>query len=202
MSPSPRPISGPALHPALRRGLRELYAATRQLAAHWPALQARLGPGPEADALGGGVDSARRLLSELSELTPEYQLHGGPAAVGIGDRLAGARNGLGDRFLERNQALRVAVLDVQHVIVLLSYLGTVAGATEEEPVAVLCRRSERRLLRVRKAVVDAAVASGERPDQAIEPLDSSPAGRAAQRMAWAAGTVGEWVDQRLRRAPE
>jgi len=122
--------------------------------------------------------------------------------VGLGDRMAGARNGLGDRFLERNQALRVAVLDVQHVIVLLSYLAAVAGATEDEPVAVLCRRWERRLVRVRKAVVDAAVAIGERPDQAIEPLDSSPAGRAAQRMAWAAGTVGEWLDERLRRPPD
>ena len=195
------PAADPDLHPALRRGLRELYATTRQLAGHWSSLQSRVGPGLEAEALGGGAESARRLLDELSELTPEYRLHGGPAAVGLGERLAGARHGLGDRFLERNQALRLAVLDVQHVIVLLSYLGAVAGATEDEPVAVLCRRSERRLLGVRKSIVAAAVASGERPDEAIEPLDSSPAGRAAHRVAWAAGSVGEWVDARLRRPP-
>ncbi len=40
---------------------------------------------------------------------------------------------------------------------------------------------------------------GEDPDAAIEPLDSSKVGRAAHGAAYAAGTVGEWVDRRVAR---
>ena len=34
------------------------------------------------------------------------------------------------------------------------------------------------------------------PDAAIAPLDGSVAGRAAHRMAYTVGALGEWVDRR------
>jgi hypothetical protein len=49
------------------------------------------------------------------------------------------------------------------------------------------------------AVRRAANELGATPDSAIQPLDPSPAGRAAHRMAWAVGTVGEWTDRQVAR---
>ena len=85
-----------------------------QLASHWTRLGGRLGGAP-GDALAGGASAARELLRELAARTAAHGLHGFPAAQGVGGRLAGARNVAGDLLLERNQALRAAVLDVAHV---------------------------------------------------------------------------------------
>jgi hypothetical protein len=62
-----------------------------------------------------------------------------------------------------------------------------------------CRSWERRLRRQVSAVRRAAVELGNSPDAAIEPLDASPAGRAAHRVAWAVGSVGEWTDRQVAR---
>jgi hypothetical protein len=187
----------PSLHPAQNRGLRELYAAARQLAAHWQALADRLGGGPEVEELRAGVQAAQELLAELADLTAGYGLYGGPAAVSVGDRAAGLRNAVIDRTLERNQALRTAVLDVQHVTTLLAYLTEVARARGDEPLADACGRWERKLRRLESRVRKAAVAAGADPDAAVEPLDRTPLGRAGHKLAYAAGTVGEWVDRRI-----
>lgn len=186
-----------ALHPAQNRGLRELYAAARQLAAHWETLVERLAGAPEAEELRPGIEAARALLVELADLTPEYGLYGQPAAVSVGDRVAGLRNAVTDRTLERNQALRTAVLDLQHVTTLLGYLAEVARARGDEPLADACGRQERKLRRLEGRVRKAAIASGADPDAAIAPLDRSALGRAGQKLAYAAGTVGEWVDRRV-----
>jgi hypothetical protein len=187
----------PGLHPAQNRGLRELYSAVRQLAEHWTALADRLDGEPGTPELGAGADAARTLLVELADVTASYGLYGGPAAQGVGSRAAGLRTAVLDRTLERNQALRMAVLDVQHVTTLLGYLAEVGRARGDEALADACGRWERRLRRLEGRVRKAAIASGADPDAAVQPLDQAPLGRAGHKLAYAAGTVGEWVDRRV-----
>jgi hypothetical protein len=186
----------PGLHPAQNRGLRELYASARQLADHWGTLADRLGAGEGVDDLRAGAGAADELVLELADLTAGYGLYGFPAAQGVGARVAGLRNVLGDRALERNQALRMAVLDVQHVVTLCGYLAAVGEARGDEPTAEFCGRWERKLKRLEGRVRKAAVAVGQDPDAAIEPLDHGPVGRAGHRLAHLGGTLGEWVDRR------
>jgi hypothetical protein len=193
----------PGLHPAQNRALRELYAGTRQLADHWESLAARLGAGDGVADLRDGAEAARTLLGELSDLTAGYGLYGFPAAQGVGARVAGLRNVVADRTLERNQALRMAVLDIQHVVTLAGYLAALGEARGDEPMAEFCGRWERKLKRLEGRARKAAVAAGQDPDAAIEPLDHGPLGRAGHRLAHLGGTVGEWVDRRAatRRRP-
>ena len=170
----------PGLHPAQNRALRELYAFARQLVAHWTRLAQRLGPGPDSTALEAGAQVARTLLLELADLTSGYGLHGFPAAQGVGARIAGVRNVVADRALERNQA----------------YLAALGEARGDERMRDFCARWERRLRRHESAVRRAAVATAQDPDRAIEPVDSTPVGRAGRGLANAVGTFGEWFDRR------
>src|SRR5436190_24029498 len=110
------------LHPAENRGYRELYAYARNLASHWPQLADRLAGSSAEKPLRDGAEAGSALLAELEQTTPEYGLYGKPAAEGVGDGLAKTRRGIRDRFLERNQALRLAVADIQHLVTLLGYL--------------------------------------------------------------------------------
>ena len=178
------------LHPAENRGYRELYVFTRQLAEHWEALA----PAFAGADLEKGARSARELLDELEPLTAARGLHGRPAAQGVGRSLAGGGR-VRDRFLERNQALRLAVEEVQHVVTLLTYLGSVAAQREDEELAEFCARWVRKLKRTENAARKAAASLGENPDAAIEPLDTSTLGKAAHSVGYAMGTVGEWVDR-------
>jgi hypothetical protein len=186
----------PGLHPAQNRALRECYAFTRQLAEHWRALGGRLGPGPPAEALDTGADVARKLLVELEDRTAAYGLSGRPAAHGVGASLAGVRSAVADRALERNQAARLAVLDGQHVATLLAYLATLARANHDAALAEWCDAWERRLSVEVDAVRRAAIATGEDPERAIAPADTSPLGRAGVATATAVGAFGEWFDRR------
>jgi hypothetical protein len=181
----------PALHPAQNRGLRELVATTRHLADHWASLSSRL-PGPFAD----GVEAARKLIAGVRPLMEARGLFAGTAAQSVGKSLAGSRRLVGDRFLERNQALRTAILDVQHVVTLLGYQAALADTRGDEELARELRVHERALLSVERAARRAAASLGADPDAAIERLDAGPAGRAAHGVANAVGTVGEWVDRR------
>jgi hypothetical protein len=186
----------PGLHPAQNRGLRELYAAARQLSRHWSTLAERLGAGDGVAELRAGAQAAEELGGELAELTAGYGLYGFPAAEGMGARLAGVRNTLADRALERNQALRMAVLDIQHVVTLCAYLAELGRASGDEKMVEFCGRWERKLKRLESRVRKAAVAEGTDPDAAIVPLDDGAIGRAGHRVASAAGTLGEWFDRR------
>jgi hypothetical protein len=188
--------STPGLHPAQNRALRELYAAARQLSRHWSTLAERLGAGNGVDELRAGAQAAEDLVGELAELTVSYGLHGFPAAEGVGARMAGVRNAVADRALERNQALRMAVLDVQHVVTLCAYLAELGRAGDDGKMVEFCGRWERKLKRLEGRVRKAAVAEGTDPDAAIVPLDEGPIGRAGHRVASAAGTLGEWFDRR------
>jgi hypothetical protein len=186
----------PDLHPAQNRGLRELVATTRHLADHWGSLTTRLAGTPAADVLDNGVVKARKLIEALGPLMEARGVYGGVAAHSVGKSLAGSRGRVGDRFLERNQALRTAVLDVQHVVTLLGYQAQAADTQGDEQLARALRGHERALLAVERAARRAAVKLGAEPDAAIERLDRSPAGRVAHGAANAMGTVGEWVDRR------
>jgi hypothetical protein len=184
------------LHPSQNRGLRELYAAVRHIESHWSRLAAHLS---DVDELGDGVLTAQALIAELSDLTPEYDLYGSPAAQNVGVTLATTRGQVADRFLERNRALRLAVLDVQHATTLLGYLGRVAEERGQHRLTGFCRRWERDLSAVESEVRAAAIQAGAQPDRAIEPLDDSTLGRAAHRVNYAIGSVGEWLDRRTAR---
>jgi hypothetical protein len=189
----------PDLHPAQNRGLRELVATTRHLADHWRTLAPRFAGDSSTRAggvLGDGADKAHALISDLTPLMEARGLYGGAAAHSVGKSLAGSRSRVGDRFLERNQALRTAVLDVQHVVTLLGYQAAAADEQGDEELARALRHHERELLSVERAARRAAVRLGTTPDTAIERLDPSPAGRVAHGAANAVGTLGEWVDRR------
>ena len=181
-----------SLTPAEHRGLRELYASTRQLADHWSTLADRLG-GERATALREGAAQAEALIEELGPRMEQYGLAGYPAAKSAGGSLAGGRN-LTDAALERNQALRVAVLDAQHLGTLLPYLAELARGRDDEPLARWYGGWRRKLAAVEKRVRELAIAAGGDPDWAVEPVLKSKAGRAAHGVAYAIGSVGEWID--------
>jgi hypothetical protein len=185
-----------ALHPAENRGYRELYAFARSLADHWPKLAERMAGSSAERALRDGAAAAQQLLAELEQRTPEYGLHGKPAAQGVGANLARTRRDVRDRFLERNQALRFAVSDVQHVVTLLGYLEQIARSRGDDELRSFCSDQRARLMPIERSARAAAIELGSSPDEAIEPLDRSAAGRVAHGAAYAMGSVGEWFDRR------
>jgi hypothetical protein len=186
-------VSDSGLYPAEHRALRELYAMASQLASHWTRLGGRLGGAP-GDALADGASAARELLRELAARTAAHGLHGWPAAQGVGGRLASARNVAGDLVLERNQALRAAVLDVAHVTTLLAYLSALADRRGDAMLAAWHRRWEVRLREAEERVMATVVALAEDPDDAILPASQTTAGRAGHSLANALGTLGEAID--------
>ena len=183
------------LHPAQNRGFRELFAALRHLVSHYRGLAQRV----DDPALGHAEQTARRLLDELRDQTRRYDLHGGPAAQGVGINAARGRSGVTDRFLERNQALRLAVLDVQHVVTLLAYLGRVSETNGNADLAEFCERWRASMAEVEERVRSAAVDTGGDPAGAVEPVDPSAVGRAAHGVAYWVGTFGERFDRRAAR---
>jgi hypothetical protein len=184
------------LHAAESRGYRELYAFARQIADHWPKLAERMEGSSAERPLRDGAAAAQELLRELEDRTPEYGLYGKPAAQGVGANLARTRRDVRDRFLERNQALRFAVSDLQHVVTLLGYLEQIARSRGDDALRGSCSEQRARLMPVERAARAAAIELGSSPDEAIEPLDRSAAGRVAHGAAYAMGSVGEWFDRR------
>jgi hypothetical protein len=196
MGAGPIPVSEHGLYPAEHRALRELYAFTRQLGGHWAKLESKLDDPPEP--LGRGVAASKELLAELAERTAAYGLHGVPAATGAGIWVSRAR-GASDLFFERNQAVRAAVFDVQHVTTLLSYLAAVADQRSDTALAAWLRGWETRLLAIESDMRAAAVAEGADPERAIEPYDGSKLGRGAHAIGVKLGTLGEAYDARAAR---
>jgi hypothetical protein len=182
-----------SLYPAEHRALRELHATGRQLASHWRRLAERLGGAPAA-TLSDGAAVARGLVGELANDTARRDLHGLPAAQGVGARLAGVRNAAGDRLLERNQALRLAVLDAEHVATLLRYLQALADRRGDAALAAFHERWAGEIEAARDSVRAAAIALAGDPDDAILPAEDSVLGRAGHGAANALGTLGEAFD--------
>ena len=175
---------------AEHRALRELHAMTRQLAGHWAKLGDRLG-GAEGALLDEGATAARVLLDELEERVDE--LAGRPAAQSVGARLAGAR-GVSDLLLERNQAFRSALLDLQHVSTLLAYTAELARTRDAVALAEWQDGWAERLRVLEDRSRAAAIALGSDPEGAITPADESPMGRTGVRVGVAFGTIGEAID--------
>jgi hypothetical protein len=187
------------LHPAENRGYRELYVTGRQAAKRLSRMALSLDGTDAREQLDKATESLGKLLDELGPMTARHDLYGDVAAQGGGANLGAIRGAVFDRFLERNQALRLAVDDLEHVTTLLAYLATVSEGRGDTTLAEFCGSWERRMRRQVSAVRKAAVALGTTPDAAIEPLDRSAVGRAAHRAAWAFGTVGEWTDRQVAR---
>jgi len=185
--------SSQGLYPAEHRALRELYAMARQLATHWDRLGSRLGGAP-GEPLASGAAAARELLRELTSRTAAHGLHGFPAAQSVGGRIANLRNVAGDLLLERNQALRAAVLDVAHLTTLLAYLSALADRRGDALLAAWHRRWEVRLRESEEAVRAAVIALAGDPGAAVEPASPTALGRAGHGVASGLGTLGEAID--------
>jgi len=190
-----------AVHPAESRGLRELYVTGRQLRRHWRKLADRLEAtgGAGAAQLREGSDAARAMLSQLTDVTAARELWGKPAAQGFGAQLADLRNALVDPALEINQALRLAVLDVQHVVTLLAYLERLAAQREDEELRAFIGGWGERMRAHEDAIRDAAIGLGDAPAEALAPCTPGLVGRAAHGLANRVGTLGEWFDRRSAR---
>jgi hypothetical protein len=189
------------VHPAEHRGLRELYVMARQLRDHWRALAGRLetaAPEPAA-LLREGSDAARALIGELADVTAARGLHGRPAAQGFGARLASIHTLLLDTTLEVNQALRLAVLDVVHVVVLLEYLAALTRTDGDGELEAFLKGWAPRIRAHEEALRTAAVTLADAPDAAVGAAAPGRAGRIAHHAATAVGTLGEWVDGRAAR---
>ena len=182
-------MSDAGLYPAEHRALRELSAFARQLVGHWERLSSRL----EEPLLRDGAAMVRELIGELTDRCAAHGIELYPASQGVGGSAAGVR-GVTDLMLERNQALRSAVHDIQHVTMLLGYLGELADRRGDADLAGWHRDRETRLRRVEEEARALAVAEGREPDRAIEPAGPGSLGRAGHAVANGLGTLGEALD--------
>ncbi|MFL5826725.1 MAG: hypothetical protein ACJ76V_09400 [Thermoleophilaceae bacterium] len=187
------------LHPAQHRGIRELIAMAYQLHRHWDAIADRLPEGDAAKVFRSGSESAWQLATELAPVARAHGLPLGPAAEGAGRAVAALRGALRDRALERNQALRLASLEAQHVTTLLRYLQLVSEEHGPPDIAEVCAAWDKRFSRVESVARKAAVEIAHDPDAAIEPLDQSALGTVGQRIGSALGGLGEASDRVLGR---
>jgi hypothetical protein len=182
--------------PAENRALRELWAFGTNLERHWTSLAGRL----EADepaaaaALRDGAAGSQRVREALRPLMTRQGLYAETMAEAAG-RLVAPRPVPADAPLERNQALRFAVLDGEQVVTLLAYLARLAASDGDAELRTVLDDGERDLRTITGRVRAAAIALGDRPDAAIEPV--GPA--AAHRIGYAIGAVGEWVDRQIGR---
>ena len=183
-----------ALHPAENRGYRELMLTAeeartrlRRIAGHLD-LETR-------EVCDKGSEALGEMIVAFTPALAEHDLHSELAARGTGSRIGTVRAEILDRFLERNQALRFAVDDVEHVTTLLAYMASVSASRGKKNLPELCGAWERKLRRQVSAIRKAAIELGSDPDEAIEPLDPGALGKAAHGTAVATGTVGEAVDK-------
>ena len=183
------------LHPAEHRAYRELYASARQLVSRWERLISALRDTPYAEVLERGRDRVARLLKELGPRTAAYGVRGGPSAESLGAWVAGVRGAITDRSVDTGMVVRLAVLDIEHVATLLGQLTELARARGDTELTAFCREWQGTLMPDVKATRTTAIAVGASPDRASAPLDKSVIGRAAHRVGWAVGAVGETFDR-------
>jgi hypothetical protein len=129
-------------------------------------------------------------------------LHGFPAAQGAGGSLAGLRNNAGDLLLERNQAVRSALLDVQHLTTLLGYVARLAATRGDDRLADFHRRWEARLGEVEATTRAAAIELGCEPAAAVAPVDVvERLGAREVRSAAVAAGLFDYAGRRSTRVP-
>jgi hypothetical protein len=185
------------MQPAAHRALRELIAAGHLVTHRWNRLADHL---PEtAPLLREGAREAEAMTDALTALGASRDIAVGGAAAGLGAGMGQAMARAGEPFLERNQALRTAVLDIHHTTHGLHYLERLARAEDDDELAAACHEWAHRLVESEGAVRDAAIAEGEDPERAVEPVDHSAIGRVAHTVASGLGAAGEWVDARFSR---
>ncbi len=183
------------MHSATHRALRELAASGRLLAHRWRRLAERV---PDAgEPLRTGAEDAEAMVDAVAALAGDRDVPVGQSAQGVGASLGIGLARIGEPFLERNQALRTAVLDAHHTTVLLHYAERLARSEADEELAAACHDWAHRLVASEGAVREAALALGDDPDAAVAPVDDTPVGRAAHGVAVGVGAAGEWVDRRL-----
>ena len=190
-----------ALHPAENRGYRELMLTAEEARTRLRRIAGHLDLETRA-VCDKGVETLGEMLDAFTPALAEHDLHSELAARGTGSRIGTVRAEILDRFLERNQALRFAVDDVEHVTTLLAYMGSVSASRGKKNLPELCGTWERKLRRQVSAIRKAAIELGSNPDEAIEPLDPGALGKAAHGSAVAVGTVGEAVDKGVNKAKE
>jgi hypothetical protein len=179
------------MHAARHRALRELGAFARQMSDHWSALASRV-DGAASRALDEGSSAAKEVLDAVRVLAAARDLKIGPAALGAG-RLARARPPVPDAVLERNQALRFALLDAEHLITLVEYVGGLAAAEDDAEMVAACAAWKAALKKPAGAVRRAVMALARDPDAAVEPISKG------QRLSWAIGWLGEAADRQVRK---
>jgi hypothetical protein len=185
------------MHPAEHRVLRELTAFSNQLERHWSALGERLG-GEDGDLLLAGAGEAAEVRGELEAAGARRGLAAGKAAETVG-AITSARPPAPDVVLERNQALRWALHDIQHCTVGLRYAARLAAVRHDDALRALLDGWAERLEHRETSVRAAAIALADDPDAAIAPADSSRAGRVGTKIASTLGAVGEWLDHQAQR---
>src|SRR3954466_1918280 len=174
------------MHSAEHRALRELRVFGTQLERHWEHVAGRIG-GAEAALLAAGAADARAMLAAVRAAAaprggptpppaPPTTRPPSPPAAALTGRLTSARPPAPDHLLERNQALRYAVLDAQHCATLLRYAAALAAARGDEALRARLAGWEERLAGHARAVREAAVALGGRPDDAVAPAIATAAG--------------------------
>ncbi len=184
------------LHPAENRGYRELFLTAHEARTRLDRLAGHL-HAESRKAVEKAHDTLGEMLAEIEPALARYDVHAELAARGGGARIGMVRAAILDRFLERNQALRFAVDDLEHVTTLLAYLASVSETRRAKKLPELCHAWERKMRRQVTAVRKTAIELAADPDAAIEPLDPSPVGQAAHGAAVAVGTMGEAVDRKV-----
>ena len=196
---SPVETERTSLHPAEHRAYRELYAASRQLITRWRRVGSALEDTPVGERLKAGAAETSVLLTELAPRTASYGLYGSPTAQGMGARIADLRTAFVDRSGDTGLVVRSAVLDMEHVTTLLRHLAELARARSDRNMAGFCEEWAGRLESTLDAVREAAVELGADPDRTSAPLNDSTVNRAAHRVGWVFGSIGEAVDKALGR---
>lgn len=180
------------MHPARHRALRELGAFARQMSDHWKALSERL-EGPAATPLAAGAAAASDVLAAVRPLASARDLEIGPAALGAG-RVARARPAVPDAMLEHNQALRFALLDAEHLLTLVEYVGALSATEGDTELTDACAEWKAALQKPARAARRAAIGLGKTPDLAVEPLSKG------QKLGYLLGWLGEATDRRRARS--
>ncbi len=185
------------MHSSAHRALRELIASGQLITHRWNRLADHL---PDsAPILREGARQAEAMTDAMAALGATREIAVGGAAAGLGAGMGQVMARAGEPFLERNQALRTAVLDAHHATILLHYLERVARAEADDELSAACADWAHRLVEVEGRLRDAAIAEGDDPQRAVEPVDGSAVGRVAHSVASGLGAAGEWVDARFSR---
>ena len=177
------------MHPARHRALREVGAFSRQMFDHWSALAERV-PDAYAKPLRDGALAAQRVLDEVRPLATARDLEIGQLAVGVAGRVARARPPVPDAMLEVNQALRFALLDAEHLLNLVKYVGALSAAEGDTELEEACAKWARAVQRPAGAARKAAITLGSDPDTAIAPISKGA------KLGYLIGWFGEATDRR------